>query len=92
MAAAAVFKADGADVDRRAAIDDRLADREDGVLPLETPDHMHRDPALREQRLDHEAIAGVDGFLVAKIEDDEVPMHAGAAQDLLAKLLLVLAV
>jgi len=31
LMAAAVFKADGADVDRRAAIDDRLADREDGV-------------------------------------------------------------
>lgn len=92
MSAAAVSEAGRPDIDRRASVDDRLADREDGVLLLETPNYMHRDPALREQGVDHESIAGVDGFLVAKIKDDEVSVDGGATQDLLTKLGLMLPV
>ena len=58
----------------RGAVEDRLADREDGVLLLQAPQHVDRDVALREQRVDHEAVVGVDGLLVAEVEHDEVPV------------------
>src|SRR6202035_1505185 len=44
MPAAPVHKAKRTDVDGRASVDDRLADSKYGVLLLDAPKYMHRDP------------------------------------------------
>jgi hypothetical protein len=92
MPATAVRKAQCADIDRRGSVDDRLADCKDGVLLFDAPEYMHRDPALGKQRVGHKPIACVDGLLVAEIKGDKVLVNAGAAQKLLTKPRLVLAV
>src|SRR5438874_11698223 len=86
MSTAAVRKAELADIDRRASVDDRLADGEDSILLLDAPEDMHGHPAPRKQPVDHESIARINGLLFPKIEDDKVFVNAGAAQDLLTKL------
>src|SRR3712207_7092902 len=44
------------DVGPRAAVDDRPAGREDRVLLAQAPEDVDRDVALREQRVEHEAV------------------------------------
>jgi len=92
MSAAAIRKAERANIDWRASVDDRLADGKYGVLLLDSPEHMHGDPAPRKQRVDHESIARIDDLLTAKIENDKIFVNTGAAQDLFTKLRLLLAV
>ena len=41
---------------------------------LLAPDHVRRDAALREQRIDHEPVAGVDDLLVPQVDDDQVAL------------------
>jgi hypothetical protein len=72
VSAAAVRQHQRADVDGRRAVEDRLADGEDGVEPLLAVDDVGADAALREQRVDHEAVAGVDRALAAQVDHDEV--------------------
>src|SRR5262245_50053475 len=74
MAAAAVLEHQLADVGAAAAIDDRLAGGEHGVLPAQAPQRVDRDVALGEQRVDREAVRRVDDVLVAEVEDHEVPV------------------
>jgi hypothetical protein len=62
-----------AHVHRVAAVEDRLAHGVDGVLLLAAPHHVHRHVALREHRVDHEAVAGVDGLLVAQVQHHQLP-------------------
>src|SRR4051812_27210952 len=82
VAAAAVGEHQLADVDLARAVEDRLAHREDGVLLLEAPEHVHREVALREQGVQREAVGGVDDVLVAEVEDHQVTEDRGAALDL----------
>src|SRR3954453_22860630 len=82
VAAAAVGEHQLADVRAAAAVEDRLAGREHRVLLLEAPQLVDRDVALGEQRVDREAVRGVDDLLVAEVEDHEVPVHGRAALDL----------
>src|SRR5215207_8692787 len=92
MPTTTVGEAEGTYVNGARAVEDRLADCENGILLLETPHHVHRDTSLREKRVDHEPIAGVDHFLITKVEDHQVVMHFGATNDLLPKLRLVVEV
>jgi len=80
--AATVFEAQFTHVGIGVAIKDRLADGEDGVLPLEFLHDVDGDIALGGQRVDEETIGGIDGFLVAQIQYHQVVMHGGAALDL----------
>jgi hypothetical protein len=82
VAAPAIGEHQLTDVRPRAAVDDRLAGREHGVLLLEAPQHVDRDVALGEHRVDREAVRGVDDLLVAEVEHHEVAVHGGAAADL----------
>src|SRR4051794_3071144 len=65
VAPAAVLEHQRADVRARRAIEDRLADGEHRVLLLEAPQDVHRDVALGEQRVEHEAVGRVDDLLAA---------------------------
>src|SRR5687768_11827024 len=92
VATTAVLEHQIADVRLRASIEDRLARREHGVLLLQAPNLVDGDVALREQRVDGEAIRRPDGLLVEEVEDDEVLVDGRAALDLLLRLRLVLAI
>jgi hypothetical protein len=83
VAPAAVGEHQRADVDRAGAVDDRLAHREDGVLPAQAPEDVDGDRALRVQRVDHEAVGGVDDLLAAQVEHHDRAVDGGAAPDLL---------
>ena len=85
MPAAAVGEHQFAHRDGVAAVEDRLADREHRVLLLTAPHHVHRDVALREHRVDDEAVAGVDGLLATQVEHHEVVVDPGDALDLVTE-------
>src|SRR5262249_54484373 len=53
---------------------------------------MHGNTALGKQSVDHESVARIDDLLTAEIQHDKIFVDAGAAQDLLTKLRLVLEV
>src|SRR3712207_8501844 len=53
------------------------------VLLLEAPEAVDRDPALRVQRVDHEAVRRVDDLLLAEVEHHDVALDARAVADLL---------
>ena len=82
MAATAVLQTQFANVDLGRASEDRLADGEHRVLAAESPQQVHRDIALRIERIHHEAVAGVDRILAAQIDDHRVAVDPGAAPQL----------
>src|SRR5215470_19794786 len=86
MPAAAIRKTDRPDINRRGPVDGRLTDGKNGVLLFDAPEDMHGDTALGKQGVDHEAVARIDDLLIAEIQDDEISVNAGAAEDLLTKL------
>src|SRR5712691_2272228 len=92
MSAAAIRKTDRPDINRRGSVDGRLAYGKNGVLPFDAPEYMHGDTALGKQSVDHESVARIDDLLIAEIQDDKIFVNAGAAEDLLTKLRLVLQV
>src|SRR4051794_780999 len=92
VATTAVLEHERADVRARRAVHDRLAGGEDGVLLLQPPQRVDRDVLLAEDRVDHEAVGGVDDLLLAEVEHHEVLVHVGAALDLLDRGVLVRAV
>ena len=79
-----------ADVESRTPIEDRLANREYRVCVVLASQHVHRDPCFGEQGVDHEAVAGKDGDLVAEIQDDEVPLRYTTALELSDEIGLLL--
>ena len=87
-----MLEADRPDIDRRTAVEDRLADGENRVLLLQSPEDMHRHRALRKHGVDHEAVARVDGLLAPQVEHHELAMDLGAAAQLFLEPVLVLLV
>ena len=83
MAAAAVVQHQFADVGVGTAVEDGLAGGEYRVLLLHAPHDVDRDVDLRIQRIDHEAIDGIDGVFVAQVQHREIVVNRGAAPDLL---------
>jgi len=57
---------------------------EPAALLLEAPQDVHRDAALREERIDLEAVGGTDDHLFAQVQHHQVAVRLCAAQDLLA--------
>ena len=66
----------------RAAVQDRLAHRDHGVLALLAPEHVGRHRAGGEQRVDHEAVPGVDDLLFPQVDDHDTAADAAAAPEL----------
>src|ERR1051326_3502379 len=60
MTAAAILEHQFADMHVAGPIENRFTDSKNRVLVAFTPQHVHRDVALRKQSVDHEPVSGPD--------------------------------
>ena len=92
VSATAITGAQLADVRAARSVKNGLANREHGILLLISPQDMDRDIAHREQRIHDKPIGCVNGFLVAKIQHNQVVVNARTTRDLLLGALTMLLV
>ena len=83
MATATIGQAQGANISLATAIHDGTTYGKNRIDLVATPYDVNRNIALVEQGINHESIAGVDGFLIAQVQYHQVAMYDGAVLDLL---------